>query len=282
MYIEPMLLEDAKEPFEDERYIAELKLDGIRGIISVGERTRIYTRHHNEVTSRFPEIAAAVEAAIPKGTILDGELIVSDSEGKPDFEAMMRRFQRSRIPASMPGLNFVAFDILRRGGEDVRMLPLMERKAILAESLTENELIKRIRYVEHSFIPFYRMVENAGLEGIVIKRRDSKYYSKARKDVWQRVVCYQREIVYVTGFSRKKLAWAIGLERGGRIVPAGVVEYGLSETVRKKVFPILQSHIVRETKDYIYVEPSVQIVVRFRNWTSAGKMRLAVVEQIVG
>lgn len=234
----------------------------------------------NEITSRFPEIVAAAEAAVPKGTTLDGELIVSDSEGKPDFEAMMGRFQRSRIPASSPGLNFVAFDILTRG-EDVRPLQLMKRKELLAHTLEENDLIKRIRYVEHSFIPFYKMVEQAGLEGIVLKRRDSRYYSKARKDVWQRVVCFQRDVVYVTGFSRKELAWTIGLERDGRIVPVGIVEYGLTETVRKKVFPILQRSIVRETKDFVFVEPLVKVAVRFRNWTSAGKMRLAVVEGVV-
>lgn len=92
MFIEPMLLEDAKEPFEDDRWIAELKLDGIRTIIVVGDQTRIYTRHHNEIASRFQEIVAAAEAAVPKGTTLDGELIVSDPDGKPDFEAMMSRF----------------------------------------------------------------------------------------------------------------------------------------------------------------------------------------------
>lgn len=128
----------------------------------------------------------------------------------------------------------------------MRPLQLMERKELLAHTLKENDLIKRIRYVEHSFIPFYKMVEQAGLEGIVLKRRDSRYYSKARKDVWQRVVCFQREVVYVTGFSRKELAWTIGLERDGRVVP--VVEYGLTEPVRKKVFPILQRSIVRKTK----------------------------------
>jgi DNA ligase-1 len=85
----------------------------------------------------------------------------------------------------------------------------------------------------------------------------------------------------VTGFSRKHLAWTIGLERGGRIIPVGIVEYGLSEHVRKKVFPILQRSIVQETKEFFFVEPRVQIAVRFRNWTSTGKMRLAIVEQVI-
>jgi DNA ligase-1 len=95
------------------------------------------------------------------------------------------------------------------------------------------------------------------------------------------VICYQREIVYVTGFSRTHLAWTIGLERDGRIIPVGIVEYGISDQVRKKVFPILQRSIVQKSKAFYFVEPRVQVAVRFRNWTSAGKMRLAVVEKVI-
>jgi DNA ligase-1 len=277
MEFEPMLLADTKEAFEDDRYIAELKLDGIRAVAEIDHHTRIYTRHNNEITFKFPEIVSGVKAAVPKGTVLDGELIVSDPDGKPNFEAMMRRFMQNRTPAPSPGLTFVAFDILKKCGEDVRRLPLMDRKELLEQTLRENDLIKRIRYVD----PFYSAVERAALEGIVLKLRNSRYYSGARRDVWQRVVCYSRETVFVTGYSRKKLAWSIALKEDDRLIPVGVVEYGLTETVRKRVFPLLQRKIIRETRDFVFVEPHVQIGVRFRNWTSTGKMRLAVLEYVV-
>lgn len=103
MFIDPMLLADCKDPFESDRHIAELKMDGIRGILDVNSSTRLYTRHHNEVTSRFEEITAAAAAAAPKGTVLDGEFFVSDVRtGAPDFAATMSRFMSKRPSAVTP------------------------------------------------------------------------------------------------------------------------------------------------------------------------------------
>ena len=83
MFIAPMLLDSAKEPFDDENYITELKFDGIRIILSNQDgKVKLYTRHNNEVTNKFPELH---DIDIPEGTVLDGEIIVTNSEGLPDF-----------------------------------------------------------------------------------------------------------------------------------------------------------------------------------------------------
>jgi DNA ligase-1 len=284
MFIEPMLLTDVKAPFEDPRFICELKIDGIRAIISVEERVRIYTRHQTEITARFGEIVTAAAAAVGKGTILDGELVVCDvTTGKPDFEATMRRFSStSRAPRrTTPGLCFVAFDILSHRGRDTKTLPLMQRKAILEDALHENNLIKRIRYIEKGFILFFERCRSEQLEGIVLKRRDSRYHPGMRRAEWQRVVNYMRDEVVVTGFSKKDAAWSIGQERGGQIVPVGLLEHGLTEPIRKAVFPILRQTVIRETKDFAFVRPLVRLSVRFRHWTKAGKMRLPVLERVI-
>ena len=71
-----MLLHKAEQPFEDDDFITELKLDGIRLILSkFGNQIKLYTRHNNEVTKKFPEL---LQMDIPDGTILDGEIIVTD------------------------------------------------------------------------------------------------------------------------------------------------------------------------------------------------------------
>lgn len=81
-----MLLQKVDQPFDDEAYLTELKLDGIRLILSkINNKVRLYTRHNNEVTSKFPEL---LNIDIPEGTVLDGEIIVTDPARKPDFEAM--------------------------------------------------------------------------------------------------------------------------------------------------------------------------------------------------
>ncbi|WP_103110983.1 ATP-dependent DNA ligase, partial [Brevibacillus reuszeri] len=226
---------------------------------------------------------AAKEAA-GRGTILDGEFVVSDIDtGKPDFEATMARFSSNPKLGieRTPGLTFVAFDILQHKGQDLTSLDLMTRKEILEEAVTENEVIKKIRYMEHSFIPLFELCKQQQLEGIVIKRRDSRYYpGKRPDDLWQRVVVYQREQCFVLGYSKRKIAWLIGVERNGEIVPAGMMEYGITAAKRKEVFPVLLKTTIKETKDFAYVDPKIKVDVRFRNWTKQNKMRLAVLEQV--
>jgi len=90
MFVSPMLLHKIDKPFDDDEWLSELKLDGIRFLYSTMNRFNFYTRHENEVTERFPEL---MNDKVPKGTILDGELIISDGDGKPDFEQLMSRFQ---------------------------------------------------------------------------------------------------------------------------------------------------------------------------------------------
>lgn len=282
--INPMLLADAPEPFESVKHIAELKIDGIRGLLDIQEQVRIYTRHQNDVSYRFQEITQAAIEAAGKGTLLDGEFVVSDiNTGKPDFEATMARFSSNPNPRILrtPGLTYVAFDILQHKGKDLTKLDLMQRKEILEDAVHENEVIKKIRYMEHSFIPLFELCKQQQLEGIVIKRRDSRYYpGKRPDDLWQRVVVYQRERCIVLGYSKKEIAWLVGIEHNGVITSAGMVKYGITPAIRKKVFPILKNATVRETKDFAYVEPMITVDIRYRHWTKENKMRLAVLEQV--
>ncbi len=82
-----MLLHKTEQPFEDDDFITELKLDGIRLILSkFDNQIKLYTRHNNEVTTKFSEL---LQLDIPNGIILDGEIIVTDQQGKPDFEQVI-------------------------------------------------------------------------------------------------------------------------------------------------------------------------------------------------
>ncbi|GKS12867.1 hypothetical protein YDYSY3_38670 [Paenibacillus chitinolyticus] len=179
MIIDPMLLDETEAPFESENHIAELKIDGIRALINRQQKIQLYSRHRNEITSRFNEIAEAANDATAPGTWLDGELAVCDPEtGKPDFEATHRRFNSTKNKVHTPGLCFVAFDVLEYRGKDTKTLPLMERKEILAEAIAENELIKRIRFVENGFIPLFEKCCEQQLEGIVLSIYIKVYIKK--------------------------------------------------------------------------------------------------------
>lgn len=126
MFISPMLLHKVDSPFDDAGWLSELKLDGIRFLYSTMNGLNFYTRHENEVTERFPEL---VTDQIPKDTILDGELIIVDEFGKPDFEELMSRFQVSsprRIPtlSRLKPVTFCAFDVVYYKGKKVNQLEL--------------------------------------------------------------------------------------------------------------------------------------------------------------
>ncbi|MDR3544105.1 MAG: hypothetical protein P4L69_24610 [Desulfosporosinus sp.] len=140
MFISPMLLHKVDIPFDDDNWLSELKLDGIRFLYSTMDGFNFYARHQNEVTVRFPEL---VTSQIPKGTILDGEIIISDEDGKPDFEELMSRFQvcsPKRIPimSRINPVTFCAFDVVYDKGKNVSHLPLTARKEILNDLLPES------------------------------------------------------------------------------------------------------------------------------------------------
>lgn len=135
MFIPPMLLETAEAAFNDDNYIYEPKFDGHRAILSsIGGQTRIYTRHNNECSQQYPEL---LSVPFTEDMILDGEIVCIDPAGAIDFEAVMTRFQTrrtdsiNRLMGQLPAA-FVVFDILSYRGEDLRGLPLMRRKEILA------------------------------------------------------------------------------------------------------------------------------------------------------
>lgn len=267
MFISPMLLHKSDEPFDSSGYITELKLDGIRLIYSVDAtgKVRLYSRHNNEITAKFPELHSL---DLPPGTVLDGELIVSDSDGKPDFEAMMSRFlsSKSTVPVS-----FVAFDVLQHGGERVTGLPLLERKELLTDLVpTDSGFLSKVQFVEGHGAAYYNAVRAQGLEGIVLKRKDSRYQAGKRSDAWLKVINYQYADVYVIGYRKqpKDFGWLLA-DNDGKYM--GVMELGVPPYARAKIY---RDEVREEPADFAYLSKPVKCRVKFRNYTKAGLLRL--------
>lgn len=265
MFISPMLLQKTDQPFESSDYITELKLDGIRLIYTVdlSGKVRLYTRHNNEVTSKFPEL---LSLDIPPGTTLDGELIVTDTNGKPDFESMMSRFQsrRSNTPVS-----FVVFDILSFEGKSVTSLPLIERKALLNEVIPEDgNTISKVQFIEGNGPAYFDLVKTQELEGIVLKRKDSRYEVGKRSQSWLKCINYQFAEVFVSGFRKSKFGWLLTDEDGKYL---GVMELGIPANERAKVY---NAEVATETEYYVYLAKPIKCRVKYRNLTRAKLLRL--------
>lgn len=263
-----MLLHKTEQPFEDDDFITELKLDGIRLILSkFDNQIRLYTRHNNEVTRKFPEL---LQLDISNGTILDGEIIVTDQQGKPDFEAMMERFQSKN---SEHTIQYCVFDVIYYNGQKVTHLPLYERKELLEEIVEDSNLICKVKWMYGNSPAYFDLVKQQGLEGIVQKKANSKYQIGKRSHDWLKVINYQYTDAVITGLRKDEFGLLLGIEENDRIKPAGIMEF-VTPAARKQFFSQYQDLIVDENKKFIYLDPKIKCRVKFRNYTKNGLLRI--------
>lgn len=263
-----MLLHKTEQPFEDEGFITELKLDGIRLILSkFDDRVKLYTRHNNEISSKFPEL---LQVNIREGTVLDGEIIVTDQQGKPNFEAMMQRFQSKK---SEHNIQYCVFDVIYHKGQKVTHLPLHERKELLEEIVEDSNLICKVKWMYGNGPAYFELVKQQGLEGIVQKKANSKYQIGKRSHDWLKVINYQYTDAVITGLRKDEFGLLLGIEENNQIKPAGIMEF-VTPAARKQFYSQYQDLIVDENKNFIFLEPKIKCKVKFRNYTSTGLLRI--------
>lgn len=280
MFISPMLAYNAKDnkPFYSKHHIAELKLDGLRCIISNMDKLYVYTRHNNLITNKFPELYSC---PLPEGTILDGVLIVMDDQGKPDFEAMSARFLSSK---NKTPVIFCAFDILRYKGIDVTGLTLLGRKELLDKAFTENENYKKVKVFEGNAVDYFEQVREQGLEGIIIKskKENSKYEIEKRSKQWQKVINWTYADVYISGYRKNNFALLASIDAAdGSKFPVGIIESGVTPIHQKTLDSVKNRLVFKETQNFAYMEPRIMAKIMTRNWTKSGKLRSPVFMEFV-
>lgn len=177
-------------PFSAPGWIFELKYDGFRTLaVHDAAGARIVSRRGTDMTAAFPEIAACL-VDLPH-IVLDGELVLLDANGRPQFEPLRRRLALKRRlmvddAARREPAALFAFDLLELEGRDLRARPLLERKAALERVLPVSARIVYAQHVGENGERLYADVERLGLEGIVGKRADSPY-RRGRTSDWVKV-----------------------------------------------------------------------------------------------
>jgi ATP-dependent DNA ligase len=157
-------------------WIFELKHDGYRLMVrKAGAEVRIYSRRGADFTKRFPRLVQAALRLRATSALLDGEGIVYDQNGMPDFNLIhSKEYDRE--------VSLIAFDLLELNGEDVRQQPLTERKRRLQFLLRPlREGIELSEHLEGDGADIYRAACSLGHEGIVAKRKDLPYESGKSK-----------------------------------------------------------------------------------------------------
>jgi len=275
MFISPMLLETAYAPFSDDKYIFEPKIDGHRLILSqTNGQTRLYTRHNNDCTKQYLELHTPFADDI----ILDGEVAcINPGTGEIDFESVMTRFQTRkedkirRLSETIPA-TYVIFDILRYKGKDLRSMPLMLRKQILASIGLPNKNFTLVPFIEGSGTVLFSEMQKRKMEGMVGKVKDSVYESR-RSHSWLKIINWSYADVVITGYRKSEFGWLAAVEEKGQLRPAGIIELGVSPTHKRAFYGVCKQLITGEGRDYVYIEPRIKARVKMRNWTHSGMLR---------
>jgi DNA ligase D-like protein (predicted ligase) len=280
--IEPMKAVLSDTPFSDPDWIFERKLDGIRAIaIKDGSGVSIMSRTARRMNDQFPELVRALEDEPSEDFILDGEIVAFEN-GITSFARLQQR-ARERVPVFL-----YAFDLPRHDGEDLRPLPLRERKARLRRAL---EFRGPIRFNPHRNgehgEELYREACRKGLEGVIAKRADSSYVGSRSRD-WLKLKCHAEQELVIGGFtapkgSREEFgALLVGYYDDGVLRYAGKVGTGFGQealrTLGARMRELEQEESPFERFKPIppgtrWVRPELVGQVAFSEWTRDGRLR---------
>ena len=287
-------LVDAIPPGSD--WLYEIKFDGYRLLTRVhGSSVRCFTRNGNDWSEKLPKLVEAIRACKLKPCWLDGEIVVLDDNGVPDFQALQNAFASKRTSA----LTYFVFDLPFDDGEDLRARPLTERRERL-QALLAKKPQALIRFSE-SFAgdpaALLASAREAGLEGLIGKRKDSTYRTGARSPDWVKLKTLKRQEFVIGGYTEPKGArTGIGAlllgvhDAKGDLRYAGNVGGGFDErtlaSLRSRLDRLRMTRTpfsdapakvgARSDMKPHWVEPRLIAEVSFAQWTTTGRIRHAV------
>jgi bifunctional non-homologous end joining protein LigD len=284
-FVPPMLCKLIDRPPEGADWVHEVKFDGYRMQLRVEAGVAVLrTRKGLDWTTRFAAIAREARK-LPDG-IYDGEIVALDANGAPDFAALQAALSDGRDDA----LIFFVFDLLFAAGEDLRALPLSERKERLNAILKSTDK-GRLRYVEHFSSGGDAVLQSAcrmALEGIVSKNRNAPYTSE-RDGSWTKAKCRAGHEVVIGGWSDTEgrfRSLLVGVHRGDHLIYVGRVGTGYGKDNVARLLPRLKSvaskqnpftgvNAPRGSREVHWVKPELVAEIEFAGWTGDGMVRQA-------
>lgn len=292
-FMAPMLARVVTELPAGDEWLYEVKWDGYRALaIKHEDAVWLLSRRNNPLNHDFPSVVAAVRGINATTALLDGEVVALDAEGRPQFQALQHR-------ASAAGdIVYYAFDLLQLEGEDLRSLPLEQRKERLA-AVVSGSPVRFSASLPGTPGQIVAEATRLGLEGVIAKRRQSTYASGERSGAWQKLKLSPEQEFVVGGYKpgNPVESLLVGYYEAGRLMFAGKVRQGLNPRLRAELGRLLQplatsacpfanlpnsrkSHfgegVTREQmKELRWVQPKLVAQVSFTEWTRAGNLRHA-------
>lgn len=276
-----MLAKEIDEPFNSKEWIFEVKWDGYRAIAHTGKNVQLYSRNGNSFLDKYPAIESAL-SKIKQNYIIDGEIVILDEKGHPDFQKLQHYEDFKNYP-----LIYYVFDILKIENENLYDLNLIERKKLLKEIFPNGNIIKYSDHISTDGIDFFKIAKQKNLEGIMAKKSDSLYKPGTRTSDWLKIKNHKTADVLIAGFteptgSRKYFGSLIlGIKENNKLIYVGNAGTGFSDSKLKEIHALLQPYIIKNSPfslntkipNATWVKPEYVCEVKFTEWTSDRKLR---------
>jgi DNA ligase D-like protein (predicted ligase) len=272
----------------------EIKLDGFRAeAIRTGGRVHLRSRNGKDFNAKYPAIVNAL-SKMPDKTVIDGEIVALDAEGRPSFSALQNH------GSGCGALIYYVFDVMILVGKDVMNEPLTKRRELLQEHVLArlDEPIRESPELAASLPDLIRSVKANGLEGLIAKRRDSRYEPGQRSGVWQKMRVNREQPFVVAGYTvggRTFDAIVFGYYEGGKLMYAGRTRSGFTPASRGQLFKRFatlakescpfanlpeakggrwgQGLTAEKMKECRWLAPAIVVQIEFVEWTPDGHLR---------
>lgn len=281
-------------------WVVETKFDGYRLLARIdGDETRLFTRNGNDWTSKFKPLVTALASLGIRSAWLDGEIVVMNDHGVPDFNALQNAIDNSKTRS----IQMFLFDAPFLDGMDLRNVPLVTRRALLKQRLAEQGVLGNagsdLVHFSESFAALPQQLLHAacqlGLEGVMLKRADARYVSR-RTETWLKLKCQLRQEFVVIGFTDRSGSKSevgsllLAYHEAGGLRSAGSVGTGWNAATGKSLHAVLRKLVTEQpavdagqlkpgrwTKrapgSERWVKPTTVVEVAFSEWTPDGQIR---------
>lgn len=288
--IEPMNAQVGTEAFNHPDWTFEPKLDGYRAIAHVHNgKVQIWSRGGVDYSAYFPHIVKALAVQPIQQMVIDAE-IVAFEHGRPSFEALQRRVNKRDAARKADPAQCVlyCFDLLHLAGMNLRDAPYSERRRLLLASVEASECIQVV-HADDDGVAMYAAALATGLEGVVGKRKESRYRPGVRSPDWLKIKPSKTAKFVVVGYLRNRTGLTsllVGYRNDDNLVYAGRVASGLTMRLCDQLLPILEG--IRSDKSLasrpgaIWVEPKIVVEVSYFEMTKQGRLRHPVFTRIRG
>ena len=288
--IEPMLSTPADAPFDDPRWLFEVKWDGYRSLCYVeGENIRFLSRNQLDLGGKFPDLLAARAEIGAQTAVIDGEILALNPEGKPDFQLLQNAagFRPGPHRPEQPILVFYAFDLLYCNGRDLTSEPLLHRKEVLSQIINGQGRIRFSDHLQGKGRLLFEQVREQGMEGIIAKDGQGRYEQRRSKR-WLKIKLTKTLDAVIGGYtagrgSRSHFgALLLGLYDGDALQYLGNVGGGFSEEGLEQLHQRMQAlrtdkspfaTVPKTVEKAQWLRPELVCEVRFTEMTVDGKLR---------